>query len=199
MLTPRFLHTRSESCDANYTPSCSTHRIVLLIIIILVGAFVGIILSLVYARNWTRNNININNTRQHSLRADSQPPSGFDLLRHEHSVLATVRFPQGRVINGRGVGEQSWRKWDEGVAAAASFEAPPPYMPRKPDAARVVALGGVRRKGRTSMKEEKKSLATAIAYCYAISVVRATLPPEEWTSIGIQLHLQYNQKLTSRI
>jgi len=136
MLTPRFLHTRSDSCDANYTPSCSTHRIVLLIIIILVGAFVGIILSLVYARNWTRNNIN--NTRQYALRADSQPPSGFDLLRHEHRVLATMRFPQGRVINGRGVGEQSWRKWDEG-GAAASFEAPPPYMPRMPDAARVVA------------------------------------------------------------
>jgi len=134
MFIPRFLHTRSDSCDANYTPSCSTHRIVLLIIIILVGAFVGIILSLVYARNWTRNNIN--NARQHALRADSQASPGFDLLRHEHGVLATVRLPQGRVVNGSEVGEQSWRKWDEGGAAA--FEAPPPYMPRMPDAARVV-------------------------------------------------------------
>ncbi|EDU50155.1 hypothetical protein L13192_08283 [Pyrenophora tritici-repentis] len=130
---PRFLYTRSDSCDANYTPSCSTHRIVLLIIIILVGAFVGIILSLVYARNWTRNN-----ARQRALRGDDRSTSDFDLLgpHHQHGVLASVRFPQGRVGHGRVVPDQSWRKWDEG--GAAGFEAPPPpYMPRMPDAARV--------------------------------------------------------------
>lgn len=130
-ILPRFLHTRSDSCDANYTSSCSTHRTVLLIIIILVGAFAGIVLSLVYARNWTRNN-----ARQHALRVNGTPPSGFDVPGHDHRVLATVRFPQGTVIHTRGSGEQTWRKWDEGGAVA--FEAPPPYMPRVPDAARVV-------------------------------------------------------------
>ncbi|KAH7402627.1 hypothetical protein BKA66DRAFT_564535 [Pyrenochaeta sp. MPI-SDFR-AT-0127] len=44
---------RSSNCEY-YDTSCGTHRTVILIIIILVGAFVGLILSLVYMRGRQR-------------------------------------------------------------------------------------------------------------------------------------------------
>jgi hypothetical protein len=125
------LQERSADCDTYYTSSCYTHRIVLLIIIILVGAFVGIILSLVYVRSRSRrlariqaNRMNANVWRQRYLGENLRTSDG----------TATVRLPSGRVV---GVdGGQRWRKgesWDEGRDGR---EAPPPYMPRVPEAVR---------------------------------------------------------------
>jgi hypothetical protein len=132
------LQKRSADCDTYYTSSCSTHRTVLLIIIILVGAFVGIIFSLVYVRSRSRrlariqaNRMNANVWRQRYLGENLRTSDG----------TATVRLPSGRVV---GVdGGQRWRKgesWDEGrdgrEAPPPAYALPPPYMPRVPEAVR---------------------------------------------------------------
>jgi hypothetical protein len=129
------LQKRSTDCDNYYTSSCSAHRTVLLIIIILVGAFVGIILSLVYVRSRSRrlarlqaNRMNAKLWRQRYLVDDEN-------LRTSDGTAA-VRLPSGRVI---GVdGGQRWRKgecWDE--MPPPLYALPPPYMPRVPEAVRV--------------------------------------------------------------
>lgn len=65
---------------------------------------------------------------------------GSRLLRKEGGAPA-VRLPSGRVIEGdgsRGRVEQNWGKggaWDD--RGVARYEAPPPYMPRAPEAARL--------------------------------------------------------------
>jgi hypothetical protein len=94
---------------------------VLLIIIIFVGAFVGVVLSLVYVRSRSRKH-----APQRFLRMNGGPESGLRPLKSEDGV-ATVRLPSGRVLGGKAEG------WDERRVS----EAPPPYMPRVPEAARV--------------------------------------------------------------
>jgi hypothetical protein len=130
---------RSTDCDTYYTSSCSTHRTVLLIIIILVGAFAGIILSLIYVRSRSRrlariqaNRMNANVWRQRYLGENLRTSDGTQ----------TVRLPSGRVV---GVdGGQRWRKgesWDDvrrngREAPPPAYPLPPPYMPRVPEAVR---------------------------------------------------------------
>ena len=66
--------------------------------------------------------------------------SGPRLLRKEGGAPA-IRLPSRRVIGGDsnwGGVEQSWGKggaWD--ARGAARYDAPPPYMPRAPEAARM--------------------------------------------------------------
>jgi len=130
-MAPRFIqssvskpsshHKRSEYCETTYDSSCNTHRTVLLIIIIFVGAFVGVVLSLVYVRSRSRRH-----DQERALRIHGGPGSGLRVLRSEDGI-ATVRLPSGRVIGGK------VESWD----GRCSSEALPPYMPRVPEAARV--------------------------------------------------------------
>jgi hypothetical protein len=121
LTSARFHQKRSDYCETTYDSSCNTHRTVLLIIVIFVGAFVGVILSLVYVRSRSRSH-----NQQRALRMPGGPGSGLRVLRSEDGV-ATVRLPSGRVIGGKGEG------WDERRVS----DAPPPYLPRVPEAARV--------------------------------------------------------------
>jgi len=132
IMAPHLLHSsvlkpsphhqkRSEYCETTYDSSCNTHRTVLLIIIIFVGAFVGVVLSLVYVRSRSRRH-----DQERALRMNGGPGSGLRVLRSEDGI-ATVRLPSGRVIGGK------VESWD----GRCSSEAPPPYMPRVPEAARV--------------------------------------------------------------
>jgi hypothetical protein len=125
-------HKRSADCDTYYTSSCSTRRTVLLIIIILVGAFAGIVLSLFYVRSRSRRHARLQANRMNAG-IWRQRYMGAEHLRTSDGT-ATVRLPSGRVV---GVdGGQRWRKgdsWDD----MRERDAPPPYMPRTPEAARV--------------------------------------------------------------
>ncbi|RMZ72130.1 hypothetical protein GMOD_00007127 [Pyrenophora seminiperda CCB06] len=151
-MAPRFLllHTRSDSdsCSTNTTTTtstCTTHRLILLTIIILVGILAGTILTLVYARNRTRNKarrIQITSSVSSPLPSTSPLPRGLDIHDEHGGVLTSVRLPQGRRTLGDDDDDDeqhSWRKWDE--EGAGVFEAPPPYayVPRRPDATARVA------------------------------------------------------------
>jgi hypothetical protein len=119
--SPLSLSKRSEYCENTYDSSCTTHRTILLVIIVFVGAFVSVVLSLVYVQSRSRRR-----ARERTLRVNGGLRSGLKVLRTEDGV-ATVRLPSGRLIGGKGEG------WD----GRGAFEAPPPYMPRMPEAARV--------------------------------------------------------------
>jgi hypothetical protein len=113
---------RSEYCETAYDSSCTTHRTIILVIIIFVGAFVGVVLSLVYVRSRS-----CRYARERAVRANGGLGNGLKVLGTEDGV-ATVRLPSGRTIRGKTGG------WDE----RGAFEAPPPpYMPRVPEVARV--------------------------------------------------------------
>lgn len=92
------LSKRTYNNCSYYDSSCSnTHRIVILIIIIFVGALVGLIFSLLYARNRKRRTSQDRRARQ----------------AREHMNIRKMNDP----------------------LSGATYEAPPPYMPRKPESA----------------------------------------------------------------
>ncbi|EOA81389.1 uncharacterized protein SETTUDRAFT_23787 [Exserohilum turcica Et28A] len=132
------LRKRSDSCDNDYTAACTTHRTILLVasLIVCAGLCIGFIVLSILKRNRSRAN--------QGLTLSNGPNKGMysELNRMERQAgFAPARLPSERVYeNGDmpGRAEYSWRKghgW--GGDETARYEAPPPYTPRAPEAARM--------------------------------------------------------------